>query len=385
MDKIFDVLIIGAGPGGSKAALECIKRGLSVILLDSKKKPGIPVHCGECISEYAFLNTSVKAPDHTISKKVRGVRVTFPGNKTTILKESGFVLNKDKFESWLLEEAINNDVHVALENKVDGLKRMNGIWQISSGKNRYRSKIVIDASGVNSVSNKILKINKPFSYTTGLQYEVKVAKESDIIDFYLWPEYAENGYLWVIPKAESHFNIGLLSTTPKNLEEDLNRFINKTGLNGKVVKKSAGRIPASGPFVNTFSEGLIMIGDAAGFTSPLFEGGTHLALKSACFAAKTAYSVLREGAYVGNYENFWKNNFPPYDKILKGKKKLYSLSGKEMERLGAYLPVDVTNHNIIDKIVTGLKMVIKDPVLIKKGAVDIMRAFENSKSVHYGW
>ena len=38
----------------------------------------------------------------------------------------------------------------------------------------------------------------------------------------------------------------------------------------------------------------MLIGDAAGFTSPLFEGGSHLALKSAVFAAQTAAKAISD-------------------------------------------------------------------------------------------
>ncbi|OYV48909.1 MAG: hypothetical protein B7X10_02480 [Burkholderiales bacterium 21-58-4] len=46
-------------------------------------------------------------------------------------------------------------------------------------------------------------------------------------------------------------------------------------------------IPSSGPLPRIFGDGLLLAGDAAGFTSPMFEGGTQLALKSGEFAAST--------------------------------------------------------------------------------------------------
>ena len=81
-----------------------------------------------------------------------------------------------------------------------------------------------------------------------------------------------------------------------------------------------GTIPISGPHENTHTDGLMLVGDAAGFTSPLFEGGSHLALKSAVFAAETAAKAIASGDYssssLAEYSNLWKNEFPPYSKIL---------------------------------------------------------------------
>ena len=65
----------------------------------------------------------------------------------------------------------------------------------------------------------------------------------------------------------------------------------------------------------------MLIGDAAGFTSPLFEGGSHLALKSAVFAAQTAVTITSGNLtadYLAEYASLWKR-IPPYNKILSGK------------------------------------------------------------------
>ena len=46
----YDVCIIGAGPGGSRAGRECAQNGLATIIGDKKKAVGLPVHCGKCLS-----------------------------------------------------------------------------------------------------------------------------------------------------------------------------------------------------------------------------------------------------------------------------------------------------------------------------------------------
>lgn len=44
-----DVLVVGLGPAGARAATEAARAGYSVIALEKKKKVGIPVQCAEFI------------------------------------------------------------------------------------------------------------------------------------------------------------------------------------------------------------------------------------------------------------------------------------------------------------------------------------------------
>jgi len=85
----------------------------------------------------------------------------------------------------------------------------------------------------------------------------------------------------MIPKANNHANVGLVTHKKNKAKESLENFlIEKNWKTKKIVKTFGGLIPISGPLEKTFDEGLIIVGDAAGFTSPMFEGGTHLSLKS---------------------------------------------------------------------------------------------------------
>ena len=44
------------------------------------------------------------------------------------------------------------------------------------------------------------------------------------------------------------------------------------GMKGLKTRPLGGTVPISGPRSQTVDEGIILVGDAAGFTSPLFEG-----------------------------------------------------------------------------------------------------------------
>ncbi|MFB6089146.1 MAG: FAD-dependent oxidoreductase, partial [Candidatus Aenigmatarchaeota archaeon] len=46
----FDVIVIGAGPGGSSVAEKCAENGLKVALYEKRQEIGTPVRCAEGLS-----------------------------------------------------------------------------------------------------------------------------------------------------------------------------------------------------------------------------------------------------------------------------------------------------------------------------------------------
>ena len=159
--------------------------------------------------------------------------------------------------------------------------------------------------------------------------------------------------------------------------------------NARSVRGFGGTIPISGPHERTYADGLLLVGDAAGFTSPLFEGGSHLALKSAVFAAETAASAITSGdlskSKMAQYQTAWKKEFPPYDKILKGKTALYNLTDDDMSLMGRCFPQEMSAMGPHGKAMVGLRLLFRKPTLYFRRIVPAMLAFGYSRAKYYGW
>ena len=379
-----------------------------MILIEDHAEIGTPVHCGECLSDIAVANLELDLPQSVISKRVDGIRVIFPDGTDKQLSEPGYVLEKHLFEQWIADEAVAEGATLNLGHKLTGMTRIESGGKFTGwlceGKGDafpITTKILIDASGVAGVCSKLTKLNERPKVIAGIQYEMHDVPTDGYLDFYIWPKYAKKGYLWMIPKCDGRANVGLVSEDKKGLVKDLDAFIDITHFSdleitnppwrdgSMSVRGFGGTIPISGPHERTYADGLMLVGDAAGFTSPLFEGGSHLALKSAVFAAQTAASAIKSGdisaSHLAAYQAAWKKEFPPYDKILKGKTALYDLTDDEMSLMGRCFPQEMSAMGPHGKAMVGLRLLFRKPSLYFRRIVPAMLAFGYSRAKYYGW
>jgi len=406
----YDVLVIGAGPGGGSAALHAARAGLSTLIVEADPEVGTPVHCGECLSELAVENLNLQIPDHVKALDVKGIRVIFPDGTEKLLTEKGYVLEKHLFERWLCDEAIGKGAELRLGHRVTSMERVYNsenqfsYWKIDGKGEQFplQCKSVIDASGVSGAASKLLDMGTQIEVIAGFQYEILDVENDGYLDFYIWPKYSPHGYVWMIPKEGGRANVGLVTTDKKGAIKYLDSFIKDTYLDGKPavnppwrkegikVRPFGGTIPISGPRSVTVGDGLILVGDAAGFTSPLFEGGSHLALWSGREAAKTIASLLESKQTLSKdrmmaYEKAWKKTFPPYSKILKGKTALYELTDDEMSIMAHCLPEELGNMSPLQKVGIGFKILFRKPMLFTKRIIHVLLSFGYSRAKFFGW
>ena len=404
-----DLVVIGAGPGGGSAALHASRLGLSVMVLEADAEIGTPVHCGECLSHLATQQLELNLPEHVIALAVDGVRVIFPDGTAKLLTEPGYVLEKHLFERWIMEQAEERGATIHLGHRVLKMEREYNSenqfsnWNIDGRGDAFpiRCRGVIDASGVYGAASKILGMPGEVEVIAGFQYELNDVPNDGYLDFYIQPEYAPHGYVWMIPKAGDRANVGLVTTEKRGAIKYLDQFIDDTYLKGKPhvnppwrragikVRPFGGTIPISGPRPSTAEDGLLLVGDAAGFTSPLFEGGTHLALWSGRAAAETFAEAIAAGLPTKDrleaYQRRWKEAFPPYHKILRGKTALYDLSDEEMSVMARCLPEELGAMSPLQKIGIGLKILVRRPALLTKRVISVLLSFGYSRAKHFGW
>ena len=399
--ETFDIAIIGAGPAGTYSAYAAAKAGLRVAVLEEHEKIGEPVHCGECLSLLATKRLGLELPSEAISQEMKGIRVVWPDRSYSYIEEPGFSLEKEKFEQFIGQIGTEAGATYKMKHRVSALVREGSGaqgeegscgWKITTTQGEYGAKLIIDASGVAGVSSKLLHLNEPPKTVVGLQYELSPIESDGFIDFFLWPRLSPHGYLWIIPKRNGRANVGLVTHDAPNTRKYLDTFISEYGLSDKKkVGKIAfgGQIPASGAVQNTFSDGILLVGDAAGFTSPMFEGGTSLAMTSGKFAVQVAAAALAKGdtskSALASYESLWRAEFPSYAKLVGGKDAIYKFTDAELNKISSIIPKNLTSLSTLDKAKVGANVLLSAPGLYSKGFLPAMEALGKSRAECYGW
>ncbi|MEE9190511.1 MAG: NAD(P)/FAD-dependent oxidoreductase, partial [Candidatus Neomarinimicrobiota bacterium] len=152
----FDIVVVGGGPAGSTCARVAAENGLAVLLLEKDRDIGMPVRCGEAISD-AGLRIFHEPQERWIKSIINRIRLIAP-NDTEIefnLKEKGYILDRRIFDYDLAHLAAAQGAIIVTKAYVNGLIFDNDT--VSGVKGTFlnepfqiRAKIVVAADGVES-------------------------------------------------------------------------------------------------------------------------------------------------------------------------------------------------------------------------------------------
>ncbi len=308
LQEVFDIVVIGAGPGGSAAARVAAQKGLKVLLLDQKRRIGLPVQCGELVSQwiYPYLHPGSRS----IVQPIDSLILHFPDGILYPMKSPGFMLDRSIFDQEMVLKALQAGARLLLGIKAIG-RTPDGIkvrWRSKEGI--VRSKVVIGADGVNSTvrgwsTHPILKS------LSALQYEIYLPEPQSHGEIFFHPDY-EGGYAWFFPKGKvANVGIGVIHPKTSLLKDLLHSFLGQLrGLKKfkqiEILFKTGGSIPCEPHPLPAF-ENILLVGDAAGHCHPVTGAGILNAIQGGEIAGRiAAEAVLRQDLeYLNHYEREW--------------------------------------------------------------------------------
>ena len=341
MAKFFDVIVVGAGPAGSLAALKLARAGINVVIVERGKYPGAKNMFGGLLHNTPALTEMLpdfqqKAPlERHVYKKVlafltpqSAVSLTFDNENFDNLPHNGYTVFRPVFDNWLAGEAVRSGALLLCGCTAEDLIRENGRIRGITVKGRtgeIRSKIVIAADGVLSFMAKRAGLRgdfQPAHMGVGIKLLLGLPEATINERFHLVRDQGADisflgaagnlrggGFLYTNLESVS---IGLvthldsLKASGQAPYDILNSFLQHPSVKklisgGIPLEYSAHLIPEGGfdALPPLYTDGLMLAGDAAGlcYTNGINLEGINLAMASGLLAAETAIQAMEIGDY----------------------------------------------------------------------------------------
>jgi digeranylgeranylglycerophospholipid reductase len=195
---------------------------------------------------------------------------------------------------------------------------------------QVRAEIVIGADGSKSNIAQWSGLLAKDDWHSNLirAYELKVeGVDIDGFNLYFLPKIAPGGYAWIFQKGKAIANIGI-ATTERDSVVRLERFMKHLDLKGRIISRTGGAIPYRGPVRRSYGDGVMVVGDAAGQTNPIFLGGIFTAMQCGRIAGEVAVESIKardvSAAFLSRYEKAWRRLPLADDSLVRTAKIIHS-------------------------------------------------------------
>jgi digeranylgeranylglycerophospholipid reductase len=330
---LLDVLVIGAGPVGSRTACRLAEMGNNVAVLEKSREVGTKLCCTGIISRECADYLGL--PDEVVFRKVKGAKMFSPSRHLTVQRPEiqALILNRSAFDRWMARKAQSSGVQYHLGCKADKISSAPGgvsvEAELDSSSLKFEARAVVLADGFNSPLARQSGLGKPGWVVAGAQAEVGLVGVEEV-EVHFNQSLAPGFFAWIAPTTKNQGLIGLL--TNRSPGEKLKEWIRELQRVGRVVPGSFdmhyGGIPLK-PLKTTYSDRLLVVGDAAGQVKPTTGGGLYFGLLAADFAAETLHKCLKEDRLSARslsiYQNLWQKKLKSELRMESLARKLYPL------------------------------------------------------------
>lgn len=293
----FDLTIVGASFAGLAAARTAAARGLSVAVLEAKPDPGARIHTTGILVREAIDEIDLPC---RLTRRVPGVRLYAPSLKSIDLFSPGYAFYTTRTAEllrFMAAEARAAGARILCGVRFEGAERTAAGWRLAGID--LRARYLVGADGARSRVAAFLGLSVNRRFLTGLEVELEPSDRLDprflhcFVDSRLAPGYIA----WAAPGPDV-VQLGL--AVRHGAKPDLAAFMARTdaafGWSGmKVVGRRSGLIPSGGPLPRFAAPGVLLVGDAAGWVSPMTGGGIRLALRYGRRAASLVADHLLNG------------------------------------------------------------------------------------------
>lgn len=338
-----DVIIIGAGPAGAACAYTLAKAGREVLVIERADTPGSKNVTGGRLYSYALemVDEGLTA-EAALERKISHEQIMMlSGNRSMNIDyhepaysmegrvPQSYSILRARFDEWFASKAEEMGAMVACGIKVDDLIEKDGkIVGVVAGEDEMYARVVVAADGVNSfIAQKagLIKDIQAHSVGVGVKEVIELAPKTIEARFNLKPD--EGAARMILGCTEGIHGGGFLYTNQESISLGCVFMPEEVARHGKSVHEIFQNFkmhPSIYPLIEggetveygahlvsedgyrgipkkLYRDGLLMVGDAAGFVINTGSSirGIDLAILSGVAAAR-AIIAEEDGSKVGS-------------------------------------------------------------------------------------
>jgi digeranylgeranylglycerophospholipid reductase len=323
--RIYDAIVVGAGPAGSRTARDLAIQGFDVLLLEEHRQVGLPCHCSGLVTARTLALASVDPS--IILNTIRGATVHLGSGRSFSIggdRVHAYVVDRPRLDRQLAEQAVaagvelrfgSRFVHYRLEGSatagLDGL--LVATVREDNVEHELRARLLVGADGARSPVARQVRGGKEHGTLLGLGAQARYSANPrpDHVELFV-DDWAVPGWFgWTIPVAGGMSRIGTAGNETlrpmASMARLRQRFPDSLG-QAEIISHTGGGIALWEP-TPLLADRVLLVGDAARQVKPTSGGGIYAALNAAALAAATATAAFHQADLsargLAAYERRW--------------------------------------------------------------------------------
>ncbi len=280
-NKIYDVIVVGAGPAGLTAAKFLAANNKKVLVLEKNKIVGEKV-CAGGLTLKDFEEANL--PKFIAEREFKSINLYIDSRsiKLELKRPWIWTCSRKKLGKWQQEEVERAGAEILLNSKATDIQKD---FVLVNNERKIFFKYLIGADGSNSLVRKFLGLGIR-DIEIAMQYVVSKNK-FDQMEIFIDLEKFGPGYAWIFPHQD-YTSIGA-DADPRfikaeKLKQNLDDWCKKLGFNPTECEFQAA--PINYDYRGVEFGNIFLIGDAAGLASGFTGEGIHPAMISGMEVAR---------------------------------------------------------------------------------------------------